>query len=429
MKESNYKWVVVALLANVGALNYCDRAAISAVFPLLRTDLQISDLELAAVGSFFLWTYALASPLSGVLADRMSRSRLILISLVGWSAVTLVTGFVTTVPQLLATRVLLGFFEAAYLPAAIALIADHHSPRTRGTASAIHTAGLNIGLVAGGVGSGWMGHHFGWKTGFIILGVVGLALGVVVHFVLRDATPAKADSTPRPAAHGALAGFVALSRVPSFVLIIVACMIGAVGSNIFINWLPLYFNEKFHLGLASSGFFGTFALQSAGAIAVIAGGIFSDRVSAGRPERRMLIEGAASFLATPFLFVFLFPDPRLLAVNVGIFMFSFCQKFGYSSVMPLICDLLPPRLRSTAFGVNNAANCLVGGIGVIITVYLKATWGLSLVFAAISALTLLTAIIIVIGYVVFVRRDLARRAADIKAEEEAELAGRQPASA
>lgn len=426
MKETNYKWVVVALLSVVGGLNYCDRAAISAVFPLLRTDLKTSDIELAAVGSFFLWTYALASPMSGVLADRMSRSRLIFISLVGWSTVTLVTGFVTTVPQLLATRVLLGFFEAAYLPAAIALIADHHSPRTRGTASALHTAGLNVGLVAGGVGSGWMGHHFGWKTGFIVLGVIGLVLGAVVHLVLRDADTIKSTAAPRVAPPGALAGFVALSRVPSFVLIIVACMIGAVGSNIFINWLPLYFNEKFHLGLASSGFFGTFALQSAAAIAVIAGGIFSDRVAADRPQRRMLIEGVANFLATPFLLVFLFPDPQLVAVNVGIFMFSFCQKFGYSSVMPLICDLLPPRLRSTAFGVNNAANCLVGGIGIMLTGYLKASWGLGLVFAAISALTLLSGIVILIGYVVFAQRDLARRAADIKAEDAAALDAEQP---
>ena len=426
MKEGNYKWMVVGLLALVGGLNYCDRAAISAVFPLLRTDLKTSDLELAAVGSFFLWTYALASPLSGVLADRMSRSRLIVLSLVGWSTVTLATGFVTSVPQLLATRMLLGFFEAAYLPAAIALIADHHSALTRGTASAIHTAGLNVGLVAGGVGSGWMGHHFGWKTGFVVLGAIGLVLGAILHFALRDAGATKAK-VPRPVpAHGALAGFVALSRVPSFVMIIIACMIAAVGSNIFINWLPLYFNEKFHLGLASSGFFGTFALQSAGAIAVVAGGIFSDRVSVGRPQRRMLIEGAANFLATPFLFVFLFPDPQLLAVNVGIFTFSFCQKFGYSSVMPLICDLLPPRLRSTAFGVNNAANCLVGGIGIILTGYLKAIWGLSLVFAAISALTLLSAIVIVVGYTAFARRDLDRRAEEIKAEDAVALGATQP---
>lgn len=416
MKEGRYKWLVIALLATVGALNYCDRAAIASVFPLLRSDLKASDLELAAVGSFFLWTYAFASPLSGWLADRMSRSRLIVIALTGWSAVTLLTGFVTSMPQLLATRVVLGFFEAAYLPAAIALIADHHSPRTRGTASAIHTAGLNIGLVAGGAGSGWMGHHFGWKAGFIVLGVAGLLLGAVVHFVLRDAAPAKPAKESPAAPGGALAGFAALARVPSFWMIIIACMIGAIGSNIFINWFPLYFNEKFGLSLASSGFFGTFAMQSASAIAVIVGGIFSDRVSAQHPKRRMLIEAGANFAATPFLFVFLLQSPGLAAVNVCIFMFSFCQKFGYSSVMPLICDLLPPRLRSTAFGVNNAANCLVGGAGVLLTGYLKATWGLGLVFAAISALTLLSGVIMLIGYAVFLQRDLARRAEQAKGE-------------
>jgi len=59
-----YKWYLVALLTCNAALNYGDRTATSAVFPLFRAELHMSDVALAAIGSFFLWSYAIGSPLA-----------------------------------------------------------------------------------------------------------------------------------------------------------------------------------------------------------------------------------------------------------------------------------------------------------------------------------------------------------------------------
>ena len=60
------------MLFFIACLNYADRTAISAVFPLLRSELDISDVGLGAIGSFFLWTYGIGSPFAGRLADRVS---------------------------------------------------------------------------------------------------------------------------------------------------------------------------------------------------------------------------------------------------------------------------------------------------------------------------------------------------------------------
>src|SRR5207248_5577221 len=127
------------------ALNYADRTAISSVFPLLRADLGISDLVIGAIGSVFLWSYAIGSPIAGYVADRMSRSRVVLFSLLAWSSVMFATGFVHSAPMLLVMRALLGIAECAYLPASIALIAEHHGPDTRGTAIGIQLAGRHAG--------------------------------------------------------------------------------------------------------------------------------------------------------------------------------------------------------------------------------------------------------------------------------------------
>src|SRR4051812_25502155 len=118
------RWSIVLLLTSVGALNYCDRTAISAVFPLLRTDLQASDVGLAAIGSVFLWSYAIGSLFAGWLSDRVPRTTVIAVSLALWSAITVWTGMARSLTELLATRILLGLAESAYLPAAVAFLAD-----------------------------------------------------------------------------------------------------------------------------------------------------------------------------------------------------------------------------------------------------------------------------------------------------------------
>src|SRR5215472_5457347 len=87
----SYRWWLVGMLWLVCLLNYADRQAIFSVFPPLRTEMHVSDVQLSVVGSSFMWVYALASPLAGVVGDRVSRKLLILGGLTFWSLVTLLT--------------------------------------------------------------------------------------------------------------------------------------------------------------------------------------------------------------------------------------------------------------------------------------------------------------------------------------------------
>src|ERR1700733_3134694 len=153
------KWKIAAMLFAIAALNYGDRAAISSVYPLLRADLALSDVMLASIGSIFLWSYAVGSPIAGYLADRLSRTRILLVSLLAWSTVMALTGLVHSGVLLLAMRAFLGLAECAYLPASIALIADHHGPDTRATAMGFQLAGMNVGLIGGSAIAGYLGER------------------------------------------------------------------------------------------------------------------------------------------------------------------------------------------------------------------------------------------------------------------------------
>src|SRR5215467_5828497 len=94
--SAGYKWALVAALCFVSALNYADRTSITAVFPLLKSQLGFTDIGLGAIGSMFLWSYALASPFSGYIGDRIDRGRIVVASLAAWSLATLLTGLVSS---------------------------------------------------------------------------------------------------------------------------------------------------------------------------------------------------------------------------------------------------------------------------------------------------------------------------------------------
>jgi Arabinose efflux permease len=179
-------WLLVAVLWVLALLNYLDRQVIFSVFPLLSTDLGLSNTQLGLLSTVFLWIYGGLSPISGFLADRFGRGRMISFSLLVWSAVTLLTGFSSSFTQLISARALMGISEACYLPAALARIASAHGPRTRSLAIGLHQSGLYVGMILGGVGGGWIGQRYGWRAPFLILGAIGIAYFVFVYLFFRN---------------------------------------------------------------------------------------------------------------------------------------------------------------------------------------------------------------------------------------------------
>ena len=392
------------MLFFIAGLNYADRAAITAVFPLLRNDLGLTDMQMAATGSLFLWAYALGSPFAGRLADRISRSRMVVVSLLCWSLITLAAGFSASTGQLLATRVCLGIAECAYLPAAVALIADHHSAQSRATAMGVHLAGLNFGLVAGGALAGYLGERYGWRWSFLLLGGAGLVLAGVAKLVLVDGT---GDHSRRTVASFSSAAR-ALGFVRSYWVTLAQAMIIAIGVWMFINWLPLYFRETFQMSLAGAGFSGTFMLQGAATLGILVGGYLSDRIAGTHRERRMLFQSVCYFFAAPFLLAFL-AQPGYGLISACIFGFSFLRAVGASNEHAIVCDLLPTELRSTAVGAMNTFNCMAGGAGILLAGELKGSLGLGSVFASIAGLTVFAGGLTLLGYLFLIRQDLDRR--------------------
>ncbi len=199
IKSSTYIWMVVALLWPVALLNYLDRQMLAAMKTSVMADVpDISgDANWGYMLGLFKWVYAALSPLGGYVADRYSRRWTICASLFVWSAVTWATGYVETYNGLLMTRALMGVSEAFYIPAALALIADFHSPATRSRAVGIHQMAIYSGLIIGGF-AGYVAdsESLGWRFAFDATGLAGIIYAFPLLFLLKEAPSASVVSVP-----------------------------------------------------------------------------------------------------------------------------------------------------------------------------------------------------------------------------------------
>ena len=87
---------------------------------------------------------------------------------------------------MISARAIMGISEACYMPAAVALILDYHKGQTRSLASGIVYSGVYAGMALGGTG-GYIAEYWGWRYGFHLFGIIGVAYAVILFIILRDA--------------------------------------------------------------------------------------------------------------------------------------------------------------------------------------------------------------------------------------------------
>jgi predicted MFS family arabinose efflux permease len=302
-------------------------------------------------------------------------------------------------------RLALGLSESLYLPAAISLLADHHDASTRGRALGMHTLGIMCGVVFGGAFAGAAAQHLSWRFGFIALGLAGLGLAAYARRRITDA--GGRDGQPAAPRQSAATALRYLAGTPSFYVLLFKTMLAGFGIWIFLNWLPLYFHEKFQMSLGTAGFVGTFITQGANIIGLAAGGWVSDRAARRDPRLRMLVTAVCHLVAAPLLLLFLSPA-GYAPVIVAVSLFALLRGIGEASEKPCLCDLVPACYRATAVGLMNMLATAAGGVGVLLAGVLKGAWGLDVVFAGCAGTFVLAGGILLAGYAWPMPRDLAR---------------------
>ena len=185
--ERRGAWARLAALAGLNVLNYVDRQLVAALAPLLMKELGLSRAQIGLlVGAAFIAVFAVATITMGILADRLSRTRLVAAGLGLWSAATALTGTASGLWSLAAWRGLVGIGEATLSPSALAMLGDTFPPERLGLASSVFYAGVPVGFACSSALAGWLAPELGWRSCFVVLGMAGV---FAVALALRMSDP------------------------------------------------------------------------------------------------------------------------------------------------------------------------------------------------------------------------------------------------
>lgn len=400
--QGAYRWWMVVMLWAVCFINYADRQAIYSIFPPLQQEFSLSLTKLGALGSAFMWAYAVTGPFAGWLTDRLSRRGIILAALLFWSLCTAATALVHSYAALLLCRALGGLGEAFYFPAALSLIGDYHASATRSRAMAMHQSAVYLGSIAGGALTAQLATAYGWRQPFLLYGAFGLALAVVLFSALREPayratalTEPAAASGDRPVGQAtetapSQTGLLPLLRNRAAWLLAGAFMAANFVAAIFLSWTPTYLYATFHLSLASAGFSGAAWLQMASIFGVAAGGVLADRLARRSRGGRIYAQAAGLALGVPFLVA-----TGLASTAIGFILsllgFGVAKGLYDANIWASLYEVIPMRQRGIAAGIMNSLAWVAGGVATVAVGAAAGRMGLGRCLAASSILYALPA--------------------------------------
>lgn len=351
--------VVLAMLLLVYIFNFVDRQILAILAAPIQQDLNLSDREMGLLGgiAFALLYSTLAVPLAW-LADRTSRSWVITVSLVCWSAFTALCGLAQNFWHIFAARLGVGIGEAGGVAPSYALIGEYFPSNRRAFALAIYSLGIPLGSAAGVLAGAYIAATVDWRAAFLVIGLAGVVLAPVFKFFVRDtkaaALPGNAPATPEFAV---IAGL--LASKPSFWLLAFGAAMSSMLGYGLAFWLPSLLQRSFGLDLVETSYFIGAVLLIGGVAGILMGGWLGDRLGSRDRAFFAYVPALAFVVAVPLFAMAIYTGSLWLAFALILVP----QALAYvwlGPVLTAVQHLVEPSARATASALFLLINNLIG---------------------------------------------------------------------
>lgn len=349
----------LAMLVVVNVMSQLDRQIMSVLIEPIRADLGLSDTQIGIlVGIAFAFFYTLAGLPIARIADRGNRRNLIVAALTLWSLMTAACGFARSYAELFVTRVAVGVGEAGCAPPAQSILSDTFPPERRGRALSTYQLGVPIGLLVGLAGGGYLADIFHWRTVFILVGLPGLAVAVVAHFVLKEPPRGPGEDVEPVAAVVRYLWALRSMRHHMLACSLQTLTLAATATFNFPFLIRVHGFSSTEAGLAIGLLTGI-----AGGIGTYAGGWIGDRFALRDPRWRIWWLAIGALVSIPFSLVGYLADS--VAVSLAALTLGVVGSFMYSGAGHAVAQsLAKPRMRGmTAASMLFAMNLFGYGFG------------------------------------------------------------------
>jgi MFS family permease len=358
-------WTLFLLfLANV--LNVGDRMLLGVVTEPVRHDLSLSDTQMAlANGLLFVLFNLIAGLFIARLVDRGNRVRILTIGIAVWSIATASTGLAQNFSGLALARLGVGVGEATAFPAVMSLIPDLFRPQVRGTAIGVFQSSSFIGIVGGTVLAGVLAAALGWRPMFVVCGIAGLVLALVMVLTVRE--PQREERIDAAAVGecwlmGLAAGLRRVAMLPGFAQLAVGFGISAMMGAVLGAWGPAFLQRTHDVPLHEVGIVIGPAVGIGGLAGTLVSGALADRLATKRSSMSamLLLPLLALPLSTPFMAGFIFA-PTLFATMVCAALMNFLLSCAFVPAVNYAVARAGAGDRALVSTVMLASSGLIGG--------------------------------------------------------------------
>lgn len=354
------RWFIV-LLGLIYMMNFVDRTIVSIAGEAIRRDLGLSDLQLGLLGglAFSLFYAALGIPLAR-LAERRSRVGIIATVTAIWSVMTALTGAAGSFAQLLVCRMGVGVGEAGFTPALVSMISDRFPEHRRASAFSTIAIWVSVGAAVSATVGGWVVQNHGWRAAFVVLGIPGLILALVLRLTIPEPLRRNAGAADATPSFGAVLRRV--GRSPAFLYLTAASgLVGMVGFGLNLFMIPLLV-RRYGLDIAQAGLIFAVSLSLSMAIGNYTGGRVADWL--GRRDVGWFGRAPAMLLMVSLpLYLLAILQSHWQSFMVLMFFAAASLNAFLPAIMTVTQRLVEPRMRASAAALH-AFGQTVAGLGI-----------------------------------------------------------------
>lgn len=364
-KPSVNRWYILAVLFVVYVFNQVDRQIMGILLEPIKRDMGASDTQMGfLVGITFALFYASMGIPIALLADRSNRRNIVSIALASWSIMTVACGYAQTFVQLTLARIGVGIGEAGSNPPSQSMISDLFPASERGTALSIYATGVNVGVMVAFLAGGVLSQYFGWRATFIIVGIPGILIALLVRFTVVEPVRGASDTQPAddqsPSASEVMR---TMFGTPALRHVVLGASVAAFVGYGMVIWLPAFLVRSH--GLSQSEIGVTLALLTGvvGGMGTFISGRICDKLAARDIRWTPWVVAIAKASTVPFTVAFFaFTDftSALAAYLIPAFIGGFYLGPSYAMIQTLV----PPRMRAVAAAISLFMMNIIGlGLG------------------------------------------------------------------
>lgn len=312
----------LVLLTVVYAFNFIDRQLLAILQESIKTDLGLSDGQLGLLAGFaFAIFYVTAGIPIARWADRSNRRNIVAGAVFLWSFMTAISGFTQNYLQLLLARIGVGVGEAGGSPPSHSIISDIFPPEKRASAMGFYSTGVNIGILFGFLLGGWLNEFFGWRVAFIVVGIPGIFVALLVRATLAEPMRGLSENKhtapeePSPSLGQTLS--ILWSR-RSFRHMSFAAALNAFCGYSTASWTASFMIRSHSMSTGELGTWLAMISGVGGAVGVIAGGILADKLALRDKRWYVWVPAAAGVISVPFMAAVYIADTAYIALLLSI---------------------------------------------------------------------------------------------------------------